>query len=137
MSLTPNKRYGLKHSIIWVDVALFGVLFMTIYYMNSHDVYSMFITLIWVAPLILSIIYFLLMFWKEKDIGEWGRFGLGAGAATLMVFQALEGIYEIAQVKFENSIDVRLAYGFLFLAVGMIIFGIVMSIKHLVGKTNE
>lgn len=131
MSLTPNKKNGLKHSLVWVGVTLFGILFMTVYYLNSHHVYSMFITLIWLPPLILSAIYFFLLYYKEKDIGEWGRFGLGAGVATLMVFQALEGIYEIAQVKFENSVDVRLAYGFLVAAIIMTIYGVIMSVKHL------
>lgn len=137
MSLTPRKKQGLKHTLIWTGVTLFGVLFMSVYYALSHHVYSIFITLVWLPPLVLSLIYLIVLFWKEVDIGEWARFGLGAGVATLMVFQALEGIYEIAQVKFENSIDVRLAYGFLIVAILMLIYGVTMTYVYLTKKKEE
>ena len=136
MWLTPERKIGLRQSIIWLGVLAFTIAFRQIYLYNAHGVYSDYIGFIWVSPLILLAIYLLLALLLQIDFGEWGRLGLNAGVGTLIVYQAIKGVYEIARVEPENSIDVRWAPFFLVMAIICIAAGVVLSILHIL-KTSK
>lgn len=136
MWLTPKRKIGLRQSIIWACVLVLTIAFKEIYFFNSHGVYSDYIGFIWISPLILLVIYLLLSLLLQIDFGDWGRLGLNAGVGTLIVYQAIKGVYEIARVEPENSIDVRWAPFFLVMAIVCMAAGVVLSILHIV-KSNK
>ena len=138
MWLTPKRKIGLRQSIIWAGVLVLTIAFKEIYFYNSHGVYSDYIGFIWVSPLILLAIYLLLALLLQIDFGEWGRLGLNAGVGTLIVYQAIKGVYAIARVEPENSIDVRWAQVFLVMALICMTAGVTLSIIYIVkSKKNE
>ena len=138
MWLTPKRKIGLRQSIIWACALAFTIAFKEIYLYNSHGVYSDYMGLIWISPLILLAIYLIFSFLLQIDFGEWGRLGLNAGVGTLIVYQAIKGVYEIARVEPENSIDVRWAPFFLVMAIICMTAGVALSVIYIVkSKKNE
>ena len=138
MWLTPKRKIGLRQSIIWVGVLILTIAFKEIYFFNSHGVYSDYIRFIWIAPLILLSVYLVLSLLLQIDFGDWGRLGLNAGVGTLIVYMAIKGVYEIARVEPENSIDVRWAPFFLVMAIICMTAGVTLSIIYIVkSKKNE
>ena len=138
MWLTPKRKIGLRQSIIWVGVLILSIAFKEIYFFNSHGVYSDYIRFIWIAPLILLVIYLVLSLLLQIDFGDWGRLGLNAGVGTLIVYMAIKGVYEIARVEPENSIDVRWAPFFLVMAIVCMTAGAALSILYIVkSKKSE
>jgi hypothetical protein len=95
MWLTANQKIGFRQSLVWFGVMVFAVVFQVVYYQNSHDVFSNYITYLWVLPLALLLLNLLLAFLNYEG-GVWTRFALNAATATLMVYLAIKGIYEIA-----------------------------------------
>lgn len=132
MLWTSNRKIGARHAIIMFGVALFGVLFMLIYYANSRGMVSRYLNIIWLTPLVLSALYALVCLLGDIDIGEWSRLALNAGVGTMMVYQALAGIYDIALVRPENSIDAAWAIVFHWLAVALVFIGIVASVIYVI-----
>ena len=138
MWLTPKRKIGLRQSIIWVGVLILSIAFKEIYFFNSHGVYSDYIRFIWIAPLILLVVYLVLALLLQIDFGDWGRLGLNAGVGTLIVYQAIKGVYEIARVEPENSIDVRWAPFFLVMAIICMTAGAALSVLYIVkSKKSE
>ena len=136
MWLTPKRKIGLRQSIIWVGVLILSIAFKEIYFFNSHGVYSDYIRFIWIAPLILLVVYLVLSLLLQIDFGDWGRLGLNAGVGTLIVYQAIKGVYEIARVEPENSVDVRWAVFFLIMAIVAMSAGAILSIIYVL-KTRK
>lgn len=137
MWLTSNRKLGLRHTLIMFGVSLFGLLFMIIYYANSRGMVSRYLNFIWLSPLLLSIAYALVCMVGSIDIGEWSRLALNAGTGTLMVYQAVAGIYDIALVRPENSIDAAWAVLFHWLGVVLIWIGIVLSVIYVLKKKKS
>jgi len=127
---TSNRKLGARHAIIMFGVALFGLLFMVIYYANSRGMVSKYMNFLWLSPLLLSIAYALVCVLGDIDIGEWSRLALNAGTGTLMVYQALAGIYDIALVRAENSPDVAWSVLFHWLGVVLIWAGVILSVVY-------
>jgi len=71
MWLTPKRKIGLRQSIIWVGVLILSIAFKEIYFFNSHGVYSDYIRFIWIAPLILLVVYLVLALLLQIDFGDW------------------------------------------------------------------
>lgn len=137
MWLTPKRKIGLRQSLIWAGIVVLMIAFKTTYFYNSHGVYSDYIGYIWLPPLILLSIYFIFSFLLQVDFGEWGRFGINAGVGTTMVYQAIKGIYEIARVEPENSIDARWAPIFLIIGIVMFGIGVIFSSFHIARASKE
>lgn len=131
---TSNRKLGRRHAIIMLGVALFGLMFMLIYYANSRGMVSRYMNFIWLSPLILSAAYALVCMLGDIDIGEWSRLSLNAGIGTLMVYQAVAGIYDIALVRPENSIDAAWAVVFHWLGVALVWVGLVLSVIYIINK---
>ena len=137
MWLTPKRKIGLRQTIIWIGVLAFTILFREIYYYNSHGVYSDYMTYIWIAPLVLLSVYLIASFLFQIDFGEWGRLGFNAGVGTIIVYQAIRGVYEIARVEPENSVDVRWSPFFLVTGIVAIVIGIIFSAFHIAKAKKE
>ena len=127
MWLTPERKIGLRQSLIWLGVLALTIAFREIYLYNSHGVYSDFIGFVWVPALVLLVSYVVVCFLFAIDVGEWGRLGFNCGIGTIIVYMVIKGIYEIARVEPENSIDVRWAPFFLIMGIACLIIGVVFS----------
>lgn len=134
---TSNRKLGARHAITMFGVALFGLLFMIIYYANSRGMVSRYLNIIWLTPLVLSALYALVCLLGNIDIGEWSRLALNAGVGTVMVYQAVAGIYDIALVRPENSIDVAWAIVFHWLGVALVFVGIITSVIYILRKRTN
>ena len=133
MWLTPERKIGLRQSLIWLGVLGLTIAFREIYLYNSHGVYSDFIGFVWVPALVLLVSYVVVCFLFAIDVGEWGRLGFNCGIGTITVYMVIKGIYEIARVEPENSIDVRWTPFFLVMGIACLIIGVVFSAFY-VGK---
>ena len=133
MWLTPERKIGLRQSLIWLGVLGLTIAFREIYLYNSHGVYSDFIGFVWVPALVLLVSYVVVCFLFAIDVGEWGRLGFNCGIGTIIVYMVIKGIYEIARVEPENSIDVRWSPFFLVMGIACLIIGVVLSAFY-VGK---
>ena len=133
MWLTPERKIGLRQSLIWLGVLGLTIAFREIYLYNSHGVYSDFIGFVWVPALVLLVSYVVVCFLFAIDVGEWGRLGFNCGIGTIIVYMVIKGIYEIARVEPENSIDVRWSPFFLVMGIACLIIGVVFSAFY-VGK---
>ena len=100
MWLTPERKIGLRQTLIWLGVLAFTIAFRQIYLYNAHGVYSDYIGFIWVPPLILLVAY----------------------AAVCLI--------EIARVEPEISIDVRWAPFFLIMGIVILIIGVIFASFH-------
>ena len=127
MWLTPERKIGLRQSLIWLGVLALTIAFREIYLYNSHGVYSDFIGFVWVPALVLLVSYVVVCFLFAIDVGEWGRLGFYCGIGTIIVYMVIKGIYEIARVEPENSVDVRWAPFFLIMGILCLIIGVVFS----------
>jgi hypothetical protein len=127
MWLTPERKIGLRQSLIWLGVLGLTIAFREIYLYNSHGVYSDFIGFVWVPALVLLVSYVVVCFLFAIDVGEWGRLGFNCGIGTIIVYMVIKGIYEIARVEPENSIDVRWSPFFLVMGIACLIIGVVLS----------
>lgn len=134
---TSNRKLGARHAITMFGVALFGLLFMIIYYANSRGMVSRYLNIIWLTPLVLSALYALVCLLGNIDIGEWSRLALNAGVGTVMVYQAVAGIYDIALVRPENSIDAAWAIVFHWLGVALVFVGIITSVIYILRKRTN
>ena len=130
MWLTPERKIGLRQSIIWLGVLAFTIAFRQIYLYNAHGVYSDYIGFIWVPPLTLLVAYASVCLIFAIDIGEWGRLSFNCGIGTIIVYMAIKGVYEIARVEPENSIDVRWAPFFLIMGIVVLIIGVIFASFH-------
>jgi hypothetical protein len=121
-----HKR-SLIQGFIFLGVSAFSVLFTFVYYRYSHEVYSDYISYLFIIPLCLSAFY-LVLFFFHKEAGIVGTTFLDTGAPTLMIYSALQGVYEIAETYNEWSV--------LFLVVGIVLagLGIVFSFLHVFGR---
>ena len=137
MWLTPKRKIGLRQSIIWVGVLALVILFREVYYYNSHGRYSDYMTYVWIGPSILLSIYVIFAFLLQFDFGEWGRLGLNAGVGTIALYQIIRGIYEIARVEPENSIDVRWSPFFLVVGILALLAGASLSIIHIANEKKN
>ena len=137
MLWTSNRKLGMRHTIIMFGVALFGLLFMLIYYANSRGMVSRYLNFIWLPPLVLSALYALVCMLGGIDIGEWSRLALNAGVGTMMVYQALAGIYDIALVRPENSIDAAWAVLFHWLGLALMVIGVISSVIYVLMKRTK
>lgn len=97
MTLYTSDKKTLRHSaIIYVSVAAFCVLFSTVYEHFSHGVYSNFMVLLFLFPLVAAIPPFVLPFFKflpspTKTV----RNMWALGTATLTVGSCLKGVFDI------------------------------------------
>ena len=130
MWLTPKRKIGLRQSIIWAGVLVLTIAFKEIYFYNSHGVYSDYIGFIWVPALTLLVAYVAVCLIFAIDIGEWGRLAFNCGIGTIIVYMAIKGVYEIARVEPENSVDVRWAPFFLIMVIIALIIGVIFSSFH-------
>ncbi|MBO7121151.1 MAG: hypothetical protein J6V79_02005, partial [Bacilli bacterium] len=60
----------------------------------------------------------------------WGRLSFNCGIGTIIVYMAIKGVYEIARVEPENSIDVRWAPFFLIMGIVVLIIGVIFASFH-------
>jgi hypothetical protein len=95
MWLTANRKIALRQCLVWLGVMVFSIVFQMVYYQHSHDVYSNYITYLWITPALLVAVNFVLGV-LDYEGGTWTRFALNCGSGTLMVYFVISGIYEIA-----------------------------------------
>ena len=91
-----NRRHSLRQFFIFLGVAVFAGLFTVVYYQFSHGLYSDCLTWLFLAPLSLALAY-MILFLSKAEAGILSTVLLDCGMATMTVFLALSGIYQIAE----------------------------------------
>ncbi len=94
--MLSTRKINLRQFLIYLGVTAFSVLFTVVYYMNSYGMTDNHLTYLFVAPLLTSLM-FLLMLIFNYSLNVFTRYTINMTFPFVYLYMMLSGIYTIAK----------------------------------------
>lgn len=121
MFISDTDKKSQNSLLAFLFSSAFCFLFSSIYNKYGHEVYSFYMSFLFLWPL-LGAIWYMLLLLLHKSSGRISRNAFGAGIATVTVGSLLKGIFEIAGTSspYENAYFI---VGIMMVGFGILSFG--------------
>ncbi|MCR4562073.1 MAG: hypothetical protein K5694_02575 [Bacilli bacterium] len=128
MLLAINKK-SFRSACIWLGATAFAYLVRNVYYLNAHNLTSVYFDYLCLIPGIAFVIYFVLMALK-LEAGTLASALIATGFPTLTCYLLLSGIYDMADT-YHNLVPLFLVIGIIVSSLGLVVLtiNIILQVK--------